>query len=193
MIITNVKIDELKQYDNNAKKHDKKQIANVAESIRRFGFIQPIVIDADNVIIIGHCRYMAAKKLKMDYCPCVRVGGLTDEEIDALRIVDNKTNESLWDMDALLSELPKIDLSGFDFDFGKNKKTEDEEEGEIEFSEEILLTHNYIVLYFDNDFDWEVAKDRFGLKEVRDLIPRKSQPTGIGRVIDGKRVLEWLN
>lgn len=56
-----------------------------------------------------------------------------------------------------------------------------------------MLTHNYIVLYFDNDFDWEVAQDKFGLKKVKDLIPRKGQPVGVGRVICGKKVLEWLN
>jgi hypothetical protein len=61
----------------------------------------------------------------------------------------------------------------------------------VPFTEELLLTHNYIVLYFDNDFDWEVAQDKFGLKQVKDLIPRKGQPKGIGRVINGKKVLAW--
>lgn len=58
--------------------------------------------------------------------------------------------------------------------------------GEVEFSDELLLEHNYIVLYFDNAMDWEVAIDKYGLKNVKDLIPRKGQPTGIGRVINGK-------
>ena len=60
---------------------------------------------------------------------------------------------------------------------------------EIEFSEELLLEHNYVVLYFDNEFDWQVAKDKFGLKKVKDLIERKGQPTGIGRVLNGA---EWI-
>lgn len=191
MNIEQVNVELLIPYEQNAKKHGKKQIANVAESIRRFGFVQPVVIDADNVIVIGHCRVLAAKMLGMESVPCVHVDELTPEDVNALRIVDNKTNESDWDMDALLAELPEIDLTGFDLEFGGGKDKSESEPGEVEFSEELLLTHNYIVLYFDNDFDWSVAQDRFGLKETKDLIPRKSQPTGIGRVVDGKKVLEW--
>jgi hypothetical protein len=193
MEVYNERTEAIIPYGNNAKKHDKKQIANVAESIKRFGFVQPIVVDANNVIVIGHCRWAAAQKLKLETVPCVRVNTLTPEQVAALRIADNKTNESAWDLDKLVEELAIVDLSGFDFDFGIKEADAVEEEGEVPFSEELLLSHNYVVLYFDNDFDWEVAKDKFNLKEVKDLIPRKSQPTGIGRVIDGKRVLEWLN
>lgn len=187
MKIEMLKVKDLIPYDNNTKKHDKKQIENVAKSIKEYGFVQPIVIDKNNVVVIGHCRLQAAKKLKMDAVPCVCVDDLTEEQVNALRIVDNKTNESEWDVDYLISEIAGVDLSMFDFDFGLDKKSKKEEiEGEIEFSEELLLSHNYIVLYFDNDFDWEVAQDKFGLKKVKDLIPRKGQPTGIGRVINGK-------
>ena len=63
MNVQNRKLSELTPYPGNAKKHDKKQIANVAESIRQYGFVQPIVVDRDDVIIIGHCRALAAKKL----------------------------------------------------------------------------------------------------------------------------------
>ena len=105
-------------YDKNAKKHDKTQINNVAESIKQYGFVQPIVIDHDGVIVIGHCRAMAAKKLGMEEVPCVCVDDLTPEQVNALRLVDNKTNESAWDMDLLAEELPELDLSAFDFDFG---------------------------------------------------------------------------
>ena len=80
-----------------------------------------------------------------------------------------------------------------DFGFADSEESEDspKEEGEVPFTEELMLSHNYIVLYFDNDFDWEVAQDKFGLKMVKDLIPRKGQQKGIGRVINGKRILEW--
>ena len=118
MDIINIKIGELTPYDKNTKKHDAKQIANVAESIRQYGFVQPLVVDKHNVVVIGHCRLLAAKKLKMDEVPCVRVEDLTDEQVKALRIVDNKSNQSPWDMDLLSGELAEIDLSGFDFDFG---------------------------------------------------------------------------
>ena len=124
MKIENRKIETLKPYEKNAKKHDKTQINNVAESIRQYGFVQPIVVDKDGVIVIGHCRYEAAKALGMKDVPCVCVDDLTEEQVKALRIVDNKSNESEWDFDLLKDELPELDLSAFDFDFG----IEDEEE-----------------------------------------------------------------
>ena len=124
MKVANRNLAELTPYAGNAKKHDSTQIANVAESIRQFGFVQPIVIDRNGVIVIGHCRALAAKKLGMKEVPCVCVDDLTPEQVNALRIVDNKSNESPWDFDILPDELADIDLSDFDFDFG----IEDEEE-----------------------------------------------------------------
>ena len=124
MKVANRNLAELTPYAGNAKKHDSTQIANVAESIRQFGFVQPIVIDRDGVIVIGHCRALAAEKLGMKEVPCVCVDDLTPEQVNALRIVDNKSNESPWDFDILPDELAEIDLSGFDFDFG----IDDEEE-----------------------------------------------------------------
>lgn len=115
-------------YAKNAKKHDNRQINNVAESIKQYGFVQPIVIDRDGVIVIGHCRALAAKKLGMQEVPCVCVDDLTPEQVNALRIVDNKSNESDWDYDLLADELAELDLSDFDFDFGIEGKEEDEAE-----------------------------------------------------------------
>lgn len=110
----------------NAKKHDGTQIANVAESIKQFGFVQPIVIDKNGVIVIGHCRALAAKKLGLDEVPCVCVDDLTPEQVNALRIVDNKSNESEWDLDLLAEELPELDLSAFDFDWDSPEDKTDE-------------------------------------------------------------------
>lgn len=75
------------------------------------------MIDNDGTIVIGHCRALAAERLGIEEVPCVVVSDLTEEEINALRIVDNKTNESPWDFDLLSAELPEIDLSDFEFDF----------------------------------------------------------------------------
>ena len=124
MNIKNILVKDLIPYERNTKKHDKTQINNVAESIKQYGFVQPIVIDKDNVVVIGHCRLLAAKQLKMKEVPCVCVEDLTEEQVKALRIVDNKSNESEWDFDILPDELAELDLSDFDFDFG----IEDEEE-----------------------------------------------------------------
>ena len=110
------KAKELKPYAANAKKHDEKQIANVANSIRRFGWQQPIVIDEHDVVVIGHCRLLAAVRLGLDEVPVTVASGLTDEEIRELRIADNKTNESPWDEDMLRVDLDGLDFDGFDFD-----------------------------------------------------------------------------
>lgn len=123
MEIRSVKIKEIKPYDRNAKKHDDTQINNVAESIRQFGFVQPIVIDSNGVIVIGHCRFEAAKRLKYAEVPCIMVDDLTPEQVDALRIVDNKTNESPWDIDLLTEELQDLDLSMFDFEWELMEET----------------------------------------------------------------------
>ena len=119
MDIINKRTDELKPYELNAKLHDERQIENVAESIRKFGWKQPLVIESDGTIIIGHCRWEAAKKLGLDEVPCVVADELTEDEIRQLRIVDNKSNESEWDLELLASDLETIDISGFDFDFGE--------------------------------------------------------------------------
>lgn len=129
MEITKRRLADIVPYAANAKKHDKRQINNVAESIKQYGFVQPIVIDRDGVIVIGHCRALAAKKLGMEEVPCVCVDDLTPEQVNALRLVDNKSNESDWDFDLLADELPDLDLSAFDFDWGL---PEDQQEEVIE-------------------------------------------------------------
>lgn len=124
MKIQDLELSLIKPYKNNAKKHDKKQIDNVAESIKQFGFVQPIVLTADNIIIIGHCRFEAAKKLKLQTIPCLYVNDLTDEQIKKLRNLDNKLNESEWDLELLSFDIDGLDFNGFDIDW--NIPEEDE-------------------------------------------------------------------
>ena len=135
MDVRNVSVKDLIPYERNTKKHDKTQINNVAESIKQYGFVQPIVIDKDNVVVIGHCRLLAAKQLKMKEVPCVCVEDLTEEQVKALRIVDNKSNESEWDFDILPDELAALDLSNFSFDFGIDVEEEETEIVEYEAPE----------------------------------------------------------
>lgn len=125
MEVKNRKLSSITAYGKNAKKHDKTQINNVAESIKQYGFVQPIVIDRDGVIVIGHCRALAAKKLGMEEVPCVCVDDLTSEQVNALRLVDNKSNESDWDFDLLADELPGLDLSAFDLEWGLRDELND--------------------------------------------------------------------
>lgn len=128
MNIKNIAVKDLIPYEKNTKKHDDVQINNVAESIKQYGFVQPIVIDKNNVVVIGHCRLLAAKKLKMADVPCVCVEDLTEEQVRKLRIIDNKSNESDWDLDFLNEELLDLDFSDFNFDFGIDTDAEEETE-----------------------------------------------------------------
>lgn len=131
-------LGEIHPYENNAKKHDARQIKNVAESIKQYGFVQPVVVDKNNIIVIGHCRALAAKKLGIKEVPCVCVDDLTPEQVNALRLVDNKSNESDWDFDLLKDELPELDLSAFDFDWGiSDDITEEVEEDEAPEVDEV--------------------------------------------------------
>lgn len=118
MNVKEININLIKNYERNAKKHDDRQIKNVAESIKQFGFVQPVVVDRDNVIIIGHCRFAAAKKLKMSAVPCVCIEDLTDEQVQKLRLLDNKLNESEWDFNLLAEDVSALDFSDFDVDWG---------------------------------------------------------------------------
>ena len=109
MEIVNRRVDELVMYENNARKNDM-AVAKVADSIRQFGFLQPITIDANNVIISGHTRLKAAIQLGMDEVPCV-VQNLSEEDAKLARIVDNKSHEyATWDVGKLHKELAGIGL-----------------------------------------------------------------------------------
>lgn len=108
MKIENVKAEKLIPYEFNNKIHDETQVNRIANSIREFWFLQPLVIDQNNIIIVWHWRFEASQKLWMKELPCVRVENLTDEQIKKFRILDNKLNESAWNEDNLKIELQEI-------------------------------------------------------------------------------------
>ena len=89
-----VDISLLKPYKKNTKKHNQTQIDNVAESIRKFGFVQPFVIEKDNGVVIGHCRVLAAQKLGIKELPCVRVDYLTAAQVKCLVGLPNERNQT---------------------------------------------------------------------------------------------------
>ena len=109
-----MKIDELLPYQRNQKDHPDEQVRNLANSLRRFGWRQPVVIDDRNVIVIGHGRVLGAKMLGLEDAPVVRADDLTEDEIRELRIVDNKTNESTWN-EYLQEDVQELEFEGFDF------------------------------------------------------------------------------
>lgn len=131
MEIQQIKINQLIEYKNNAKKHDEAQIKNVMQSIKEFGMVQPLVIDQNNTIIIGHCRFRALKRLKWEEVPCVRIENLSENEINKLRLLDNKLNESEWDFDLLSDQIRAIDWNNFDIDWGLDDFLKEDEKLEI--------------------------------------------------------------
>lgn len=120
--IEQIRVDDLIPYVRNARTHSTEQVAQIAGSIKEFGFNNPILIDKDNGVIAGHGRLAAARKLKLESVPCVRLEHLTDAQRKAYILADNKiATNSEWDRDLLRVELEelhqdqfKMDLIGFD-------------------------------------------------------------------------------
>ena len=119
MNIIELNINMLVPYEKNPRRNDE-AVKYVENSIKEFGFKNPIIIDKDNVVVAGHTRLKAAKNLGLETVPCIRADDLTDEQIKAFRLVDNKTAElSGWDFDLLDEELRgilNIDMEDFSFD-----------------------------------------------------------------------------
>lgn len=167
MQIVQKKLTELKPYEKNPRKTEH-AVESVANSIKEFGFKVPIIIDKNNVIVAGHTRYQASKKLGLKEVPCIIADDLTEEQIKAFRIADNKTGElSTWDNVLLKDELGDI-LDDFDmtqFGFGDFELTiltgdfepEPYDEGVIkQYSDheaEFLARKRIIITYEDNQVD----------------------------------------
>lgn len=122
-----MKLKDIKPYEKNPRKNNK-AVDAVAESIKEFGFQNPIIVDKNNVIIAGHTRYKAAKKLNIKDVPVIVAENLNEEQANAYRLIDNKTNElAEWDDTLLFEELLNIEnidmsLFGFDLDIEEDEK-----------------------------------------------------------------------
>jgi len=145
MQIVNVNLNDLKPYENNPRKNDQ-AVDKVAKSIEQFGFKVPLVIDKNNIIVAGHTRYKASKKLGLKEVPCIIADDLNDDQIKAFRIADNRVaEEAEWDFDLLQEELESLigvfDLNELGFeteelDFLGDDKEIIEDDFEIELPEE---------------------------------------------------------
>lgn len=172
MKTTNKLLAELTPYERNPRRNDG-AVDAVAESIRRFGFLVPIVIDRDGVIVAGHTRHKAAEKLGLKSVPCVVAEDLTEEEIRAFRLADNKVAEMAeWDAELLPLELADltVDMTPFGFDtvaeeaFGDDFSLDDGEKKPFQqisltlHDEQAELLHTAIRYVYDND----MVQETFG-------------------------------
>lgn len=200
-------VNDLIPYENNPRNNDE-AVDFVANSIKEFGFKVPIVVDSDNVVIAGHTRLKASKKLGLKEVPTIIADDLTEEQVKAFRLADNKAGEiATWDDKKLDLELAGIDLDMTQFGF------EDEEEqtmqdkidiedidgladigeGREKFAIELGEANNYIFLEFDTEGEWERAQDVFNLQRVETRDKNANiRRHGIGRVIKGRKVFEML-
>lgn len=208
--ITYRNIRELKPYKKNAKKHPKEQVEQIANSIKEFGFTQPVIIDKHNSVVAGHGRILGAKKAGLKQVPTVCLEDLTEEQIKAYRLVDNKLNESEWDVELLNEELEELfdsDINMSDFSFKRTMIDELEEEIEVEkdvkaevpFIKYVDENTQYVVLKFNNTRDWNHISSILGLKTVKAFSTKKDgkisqgfMRTGIGRVVDGMEAIKKI-
>lgn len=190
-------VEDLKLYEKNAKKHPAKQVKQLADIIREVGFKVPVIVDKNNVIISGHGRVMAAKRLGLEVVPVIVADDLNQKQVRAFRLADNKIAESGVNKKLILEELEDLRMEGYDikltgYDEGfldQDKKVE----AEVEFTAELLEENNYVVFAFDNSIDWNVVEDYFGLKTVQASDSKKDyRRLGVGRVIKGDALLKLI-
>ena len=192
MNVVNLSIDELKPYKNNPRFNDQ-AVEAVANSIKEFGFKVPIVVDKNNVIVAGHTRYKASKRLGLKEVPCIIADDLTDEQIKAFRLADNKVSElAEWDTDLLNLELNdlKLDMEQFGF-IPEIENPEDKKKQEKVYEKMELRAfehHDYLVFVFDNQMDFMQMAQLFGIQKVD--AGYTTRKLGIGRVIKGEKLVE---
>ena len=166
MNIVNKKIGELKPYENNPR-HNENAVPYVVESIKRYGFKNPIIIDKDNVIVAGHTRYLASKELGLNEVPCIVADDLTEDEIKEFRLVDNRTAEmSEWDDELLASELEDIDFGDFDFGFGDDEIDPYDNSGDVGSLQRDFIAPPFSIL--DGRQGYWVERKRYWREKIQD-------------------------
>ena len=196
MKIERVKISEVKPNPNNPRIIKDDKFRKLVKSIQEFPEmleIRPIVVNQDMIVLGGNMRLKACKEAGLQEVPIIYADNLTEDQQREFIIKDNVSGGE-WDWEVLANEWDTELLDDWGLDLPKiediNETDDIPDVGEVEFSEEILLTHNYIVLYFDNPLDWEVAKGIYGLKQVKSNDPAEGvQKYGIGRVVNGKNFI----
>lgn len=202
--ITYRNIKELKPYKKNAKKHPKEQVERIANSIKEFGFFEhrAVAIDKDDYVVEGHGRILAAKKAGLIQVPTICLDDMTEEQIKAWRLIENKTAESSYDETMINKEIEEllqsdIDMEAFGFSVDILEDETIEVEPDVPFTEILNEENNYIVLKFNNRIDWLNAMGIFGIEKAKAYPTRKEgnkktfgMRAGVGRVLDGQKALE---
>ena len=200
MQIVEKELSWLKPYANNPRDNES-AVEPVAKSIKEFGFKVPIVATSDGEIINGHTRFKASKLLGLEKVPVIIADDLTEEQIKAFRLADNKVSEfSKWNEDKLRDELKQLemDMAEFGFEFAElteilEEEKEKEQEPEIKFTEELGEESNYIVLKFDTSVDWLLLESLFDLPRVHALASKAGyERKGVGRVVDGVEFIDVI-
>ena len=200
MQIVEKELSWLKPYANNPRDNES-AVEPVANSIKEFGFKVPIVATSDGEIINGHTRFKASKLLGLEKVPVIIADDLTDEQVRAFRLADNKVSEfSEWNEDKLRDELKQLemDMAEFGFEFTEltellEEEKEKEQEPEIKFTEELGEESNYIVLKFDTSVDWLLLESLFDLPRVHALASKAGRERkGVGRVVDGVEFIDVI-
>ena len=199
------KISDLKPYKKNAKKHPKEQVERIANSIKEFGFLEhrAVAIDKDGYVVEGHGRILGAKKAGLKEVPTVCLDEMTEEQIKAWRMIENKTAESTYDEKILKEELSELtdmfDMEVFGFSMDILEDDLLEVEPDVKFTEILNEENNYIVLKFSNKIDWINAMGLFGVEKVKAHPTKKGGNkksfglrAGVGRVLDGVKAIERL-
>ncbi len=202
-------LSELTPDPRNARKHPPEQIARLAGSIKEFGFLAPILINAKGTIIAGHGRVEAARKAGLEEVPCLQVEHLTETQQRAYVLADNKLAQMAeWDDEMLALELKSlvdagfdIDLTGFmDHELGDLLEADQivDEADEIihEQSLQVEPEQEYVIVLASSDEEWEQMKEELGLKMVRKGGYKKGSAfdaVGLGRVISYQQIKENVN
>ena len=191
-----VKTTDIHANENNPRILKDDKFKKLVQSIKDFPEmleIRPIVVNNEMMVLGGNMRLKAIQEIGLKEIPIIKAENLTEEQEREFLIKDN-VGFGEWDWDALANDWNPEELNQWGLDvpnIDDITETKDIPDlGEVEFSEELLLEHNYIVLYFDNPLDWEVAQGIYGLNQVKSKESAvKCQKFGIGRVVNGKNFL----
>lgn len=179
-----------------------KEYQKLKRSIEEFGYVDPIIVNKRNHVVVGgHQRLNVLIAMGYEEIDVVYVD-LDEKREKALNIALNKISGK-WQEETLKDILLDLDngdfdveLTGFDMDEIEklmNKFADDFDQGaEIEFAQELMEEHQYLVLYFDNSLDWQVAKELFGIKTVAAKWSEKRNRSGVGRVVRGADILKKI-